>query len=291
MMRARSIVPCLLLLLVAAGCGERDGPGASRMVREDGGTAHAGAGKGGEPTDLWEASVIRKVAERGTLVVAMEPGFLPFEYVDDQDRLVGFDVDLARLLGEALKVRVEFVQVAWDSIIPTLLTGKCDLIISGMTATPERALSVSYTDPYFHTVTCLLVSKKRAGDVKGIEDLDRAGRVVVVKAGTTGDFAAQKRCPKARIVRVGKEVDAAQEVVHGRADAFLYDLWSIRNHHRLNPDATFVVAEPVTREPYGIACRKGDPETVAWLNLALRTFRLDGRLKELYDKHGLEDVR
>jgi polar amino acid transport system substrate-binding protein len=288
-MRA-AILPFVFVALLLAACGQPDGGEASGRLPGDG-SGHAGAGKGEEPTDLWEAAVIRKVAERGELVIATEPGFPPFEIIDENDKLVGFDIDLARLLAAELKVKVRFVQVAWDSIIPTLLTGKVDAIMSGMTATPERALSVSYSDPYFYTVTCLLVSQKRAPDLKSLEDLNRPGRVVVVKAGTTGDVAAQKRCAKAEIVRVKNEVDAANEVILGRADAFLYDLWSIRNHHRKHPDTTRVIATPVTREPYAIAVRKGDPETIAWLNLALRTFRLDGRLKELYEKYGLEDVR
>ena len=201
------------------------------------------------------------------------------------------DDPFASLIAREMEVDVEFMDVAWDSIIPTLVTGKADLIMSGMTATPMRALSVSYSDPYFHTVTCLLVSRRKAPDLKGLADLNAPGRVVVVKEGTTGHFAAQRKCKEAKIVSVKTENDAANEVVLGRADAFLYDLWSIRNHNRNHPDTTFVITTPVSREPYAIACRKGDPETLTWLNLVLRTFRLDGRLQELYDKYGLEDVR
>jgi polar amino acid transport system substrate-binding protein len=244
-----------------------------------------------EATDLWENAVIRQAKERGKLVVAMEPTFRPFEWKDDQDALVGFDVDLARLIGKELGVEVEFLSVVWDSIIPTLVGGQADLIISGMTSTPERALSVSYSDPYFHTVTCLLVSKTKAPDLTAIDAFNAEGRVIAVKEGTTGHFAAQQHCPKARIVAAKTENDAAREVALGRADAFLYDLWSIRKHHRNNPDTTYVIDTPVSREPYAIACRKGDPESVAWLDLVLRKLRLDGRLQELYDKYGLEDVR
>ncbi|MDJ0522624.1 MAG: transporter substrate-binding domain-containing protein [Planctomycetota bacterium] len=248
-------------------------------------------GQGMEATDLWENAVIRKAAERGKLVIATEPQFRPFEWKNDKNELVGFDVDLARIIGKELGVEVEFLEVAWTSIIPTLVGGKADLIMSGMTATPERALTVSYTDPYFHTITCLLVSTTKGADIRGIDDLNQPGRVVAVKEGTTGHFAAEKYCPKAKIVSTELENDAANEVVQGKADAFLYDLWSIRQHHKNNPDTTRVIATPVSREPYAIALRKGDPESAAWLNLVLRTLRLDGRLQELYDKYGLEDVR
>lgn len=268
MPRPLLVLPTLILLLLAA-CG----------------------GRGHEATDLWENSVIRQAKQRGKLVIAMEQSFRPFEWRDENDTLLGFDVDLGREIGRELGVEVEFLHVDWESIIPTLVGNKADLIVSGMTATPERALSVSYTSPYFHTATILLVSKAKAADVKGIRDLDRPGRVVAVKIGTTGQFAAEKHCPQATIVPVKTENDAANEVVLGRADAFLYDRWSIKNHHRNHPDETFVIDTPVSVEPYAIACRKGDPETVAWLDLVLQAMRLDGRLGELHAKYGLEDAR
>jgi polar amino acid transport system substrate-binding protein len=245
-------------------------------------------GRPPEATNLWEASVIRKAKERGRLVVALEPEFQPFEYLDERGEIVGFDVDLARELGRDLGVPVEFRKVAWETISAELASGNADLIISGRTTTPERALSESYSDPYFETITCLLVSKKKAPELRGIQDLNQPGRVVAVKLGTTGETAARRRCPRAEIVTFPAENAAALEVAQGKADAFLYDLAAVRKHAAEYADLTFVIEDPVSVEPYAIACRKGDPETVAWLNLCLSLMRRDGRLKELYARHGLE---
>ncbi len=240
-------------------------------------------------TDLWKTSTINKAKERGRLRVAMEPEFPPFESVKNGE-LVGFDVDLARILAQEAEIEVEFVQVSWDGIIGTLDTDRADLIISGMTATPLRALKVGYSDPYFHTVTCLLVSKERGADIKGIADLNREGRTVAVKLGTTGHEAAKKRCPKAEIIPYNKEVDAASMVASGRADAFLYDKKAVLIHAAKNPKTTFTLLEPVSVEPYCIACRQGDPETIAWLNLVLHHMRRDGRLEAMYAKYGIENA-
>lgn len=266
-------------------------PGRRRLLLALGGVlalAACGAPPGG--LDLWKSSTIRQAKERGRLIVALEPEFRPFEYIDEGGNLVGFDVDLCEILRQELNVeRVEFLRVNFDVIISTLLSGEADLIVSGMTALPERALRVSYSDPYFHTVTCLLVSRERAADVRSVADLDRPERVVAVKQGTTGEIAARKRCPRARLVSFPTENAAALEVASGRADAFLYDKKSVEQHHARHPDTTFLILDPVTVEPYAIACRKGDPDTVAWLNLVLHHLRRDGRLEELYAKHGLED--
>jgi len=250
----------------------------------------AACGGPSQSASLWKNSTISQAKERGKLIVALEAEFEPFEYIDKTGTLVGFDVDLARILAAEMDIAVEFMNVDFDGIIDSLLSKKCDLIISGMTATPRRALRVSYSDPYFHTITCLLVSKKRAPDLKGIADLNQPGRIVAVKQSTTGHNAANARCPKAEIVSYGKETDAALEVAFGRADAFLYDLRAVQNHHAKHPDTTFILREPVSVEPYAIACRKGDPDTVAWLNLVLHHLTRDGRLEELYAKYGLENV-
>ncbi len=244
---------------------------------------------GPQDADLWGSSAINRAKQRGVLRVAMEPEFPPFEFMEGST-VKGFDVDLARILAAEIDIEVEFVMVAWDSIIPALESGKADLIISGMTATPLRAMRVNYSDPYFHTDTCLLLSKEKAADVKTIADLDKPGRTVMVKLGTTGETAARKRCPNAEIKPLKKEVDAANEVAMGRADAFLFDRRNIEDLHARFPDTTRMLLAPVSVEPYAIACPKGDPETVAWLNLALHHMRRDGRLEALYAKYKLEDA-
>jgi polar amino acid transport system substrate-binding protein len=239
---------------------------------------------------LWASSTLKQAKDRGKLVVALEAAFKPFEYIDESGELAGFDVDLARIIGKEMEIPVEFKNVHWDGIIPSLLEHKADLIISGMTATPLRALRVSYSAPYFHTIICWLVSKQRAPGVKGLVDLDAPGRVIAVKQGTTGDIVAGKRCPNAEIRRFDDDASAALEVALGRADALLFDLRAVQNHHRAHPDTTYLVREAVSVEPYAIACRKGDPDTVAWLDLLLHHMRRDGRLEDLYAKYDLENV-
>jgi polar amino acid transport system substrate-binding protein len=239
-------------------------------------------------TDLWQRSALRQAMDRGRLIVATEPEFPPFESRNPDGELVGFDIDLARAIAEKLGVEIEFRDVKFDVIIAELVMGNADLIMSGMTRTAERALSVSYTDPYYETITCLLVSKDKGSDVRSVADLNRPGRVVVAKQGTTGEEAAKERCPRATLRTYPTENAAALEVAQGRADAFVYDRQAVRNHHRENPDTTFMILDPVTVEPYAIACRKGDPETIAWLNLFLDEMRRSGRLKELYERHGLD---
>jgi polar amino acid transport system substrate-binding protein len=250
-------------------------------------------GRPPEATDLWENSAIRRAKESGRLVVALESEFPPMESRDASGNLIGFDVDLARTIARELgdEVVVDFHDVKWDTIQAELTTGKADLIISGMTATPDRALTISFSDPYFETVTWLLVAKRHQGRVKTYRDLDSPDFTIAVKSGTTGVNAARTHLPRAKRVDFPTENAAALEVASGRADAFLYDLASVKRHQAEHRDETFLLEETVSVEPYAIACRKGDPETLAWLNLVLDHMRRDGRMEELYARHGLEAAR
>lgn len=227
------------------------------------------------------ASTLDKVRAEGVLVVGTEPEFPPFESWNAEHELIGFDIDLAKEIGKDMKVRVEFRDMAFDSLPAALDTGRIDLILSGMTATAERAKTRDFTTPYFRTQLCLLVHK----DSPIHEPKDADGKRLVVKLGTTGDINAPKLFPKAVITKLDTEGACALEVIHGRADAFLYDRHSIVRHHQAHPDTTRALLEPLSDEPYAMAVRLGDEAFVEWLDDFLRRIRDDGRYDALYRKH------
>ena len=175
----------------------------------------------------------------------------------------------------------------WDGVLAAVPSGLADLAISGMTATTERALKLTFTEPYVNATTTLLVSNERAGDVQTASDLDAANRVIAVHRGTTGQFAAERLFPNAEIKAYPKVDQAVLEVSQGRADALVYDMITLRELQKNHEDTTRLLPEVLSREPYGIACRKGDLESVRWIELALHHMRLDGRLEAIAKKHGV----
>jgi len=237
------------------------------------------------PFDVYEGSALRKIVTRGKLVVGMELKFWPFEYVDEQGKPVGFDVDVARTLAEKLGVELEIKDMEWTGLIPALTSGKIDLIISGITGTLERAKSISFSSPYFTTGLCALLSAKKAAGVTIVEQLNAPDRVIAVKTGTTADLVAAKRFPRATINRYQDETACTQEVAAGRADAFFYDQISIAKHHRQNPETTRAILTPFTYEPFCIALGKGDFDLWQYLEMYLATIKSDGTLDALQAKH------
>lgn len=237
------------------------------------------------PHEIFQGSTLNQILQRGTLIVGMEVEYYPFEYADTNGKPMGFDVDLAKLIAQELGVQIEIKDIEWTGLIPALQSGKVDLVISGMTRTLARAKTVSFTEPYFTTGLCVLLSAKKAADVQTVDQLNAPDRVLAVKTGTTGDLVATKKFPKATINRFKDETACVREVVTGRADAFFYDQISIAKHHAQNKDTTRALLKPFTYEPFAMAIRKGDADFLNWLNIFLDTIKGDGRYDELYQKH------
>ncbi len=235
--------------------------------------------------EIYEASALNRVMKLNRLIVGMEVEFFPFEYADTDGRPIGFDVDLAKIAARELGVRIEIKDMEFSGLIPALQAGKIDMIISGMTRTPARARTVSFTQPYFEAGLCALISSKRAPEVSEIGQLNAEGRILAVKLGTTGDLVTARLFPKARVKRFKQETACVLEVVSGRADAFIYDQLSIGRHHAQNPETTRAILKPFTYEPYAIAIRSGDFDFLNWLNIFLETIKADGRYQELRKKY------
>jgi polar amino acid transport system substrate-binding protein len=237
------------------------------------------------PFEVFEASTLNQVVKRNKLIVGTEMKFFPFEYSDEKGQPLGFDVEIAQLAAKELGVEIEFKDMEFSGLIPALQGGKIDMIIAGMTRTLTRAKTVSFTQPYFETGLCVLLSNRKAPDIKEVKELNAPGRIIAVKLGTTGDLVTAKMFPSAQINRFKEETACVREVVTGRADAFLYDQLSIGKHQKENPTTTHAILTPFTYEPYAIAIRKGDPDFLNWLNQFLETIRADGRYRELHEKH------
>jgi polar amino acid transport system substrate-binding protein len=233
---------------------------------------------------LWEASTLNQVLKRGELRVGLEAGYMPFEMRDKKGDIIGFDVDLARLMARAMGVKLRLVNTQWDGIIPALLTDKFDLLMGGMTITPERNLQVNFCDPYIIVGQSVLLAKRNGGIITKFSQLNDPKYIIATKLGTTGDFAARKFMPNAHIRQYESEAEGALEVRNGRADAFVYDMPYNVVYSAQYPDAMIHLKEPFTREPLAWAVRKGDPDFINWLNNFLSTIRDDGSYDALYGK-------
>jgi len=216
------------------------------------------------------------------LRVGMELAYPPFEMTDTSGRPAGVSVRLAEALGRHLGRPVVIENISFDGLIPALKTGKIDCIISSMTATPERAKSIAFSQPYVRSGLALLVGVD--APVRGVADLDAPGRVVAVKKGTIGHQYATASLPQARVLVLDKESAAVLEVVQGKADAFIYDPLSVYRNHKRQPDTTRAILEMFGAESWAIGLRLGDDDLKGRIDRFLEDFRADGGFERLGDE-------
>ncbi len=216
---------------------------------------------------------IRRIQQAKKLRVGTGAGYFPFEMIDKQGKMVGFDMDIAQAMADALGVELEVVDFKdFDAIIPALGSGQIDLIIAGMTITPERALAVNFSQPYFTSGQAVLVNNKHKDTVKSFADLDKAGIMIVTEQGTTGDIAAQRTFTQATIRPMKGGNEATLDVCNGSSDAFVYDQSLIAVQAMLHKDCVYSLLEPFTSEKYGIPVRAGENDLLQWTNTFLDTY-------------------
>lgn len=217
------------------------------------------------------------------LVVGMELAYPPFEMTDHDGHPSGVSVDLAQALGKFLGRDVEIENIPFDGLIPSLQTHKIDVIISSMTATPERAKAIAFSDPYLTTGLCLLVGKNSA--IESISNLDTPARTIVVKKGTTGHLYTEGHIQQARVLVLDKEDACVLEVLQGKADAFIYDQISTYENWSRHQDATRAILKPFQQETWAVGLRQSDAALLQQVNQFLKNFRDQGGFEQLGDRY------
>lgn len=217
------------------------------------------------------------------LKIGMELSYPPFETIDPQGKPYGISVALAYALGDYLNLPVSIENIPFIGLIPSLKTGKIDLIISSLTVTPERSKALDFSDPYIETGLSLLVSN--TSTLTSIEEANNYGRTIVVKQGTTGEVYAKKHMSKAKLLILDKESSCVLEVVQHKADAFIYDQFSVFIHWQKNLTTTHALLRPFYKEFWAVGVKKGNEELLHKVNAFLVEFKKRGGFDKLGDQY------
>lgn len=226
-------------------------------------------------------------AEPVPLRVGMELSYPPFETIGPDGKPTGVSVDLAGVIAGHLGRPLVIENIPFTGLIPALQSGKIDIILSSMTASPERSKVVAFSDPYLTTGLAALVPAE--SKAQGLGDLDQKGRVIVVRQGTTGEVFARSKLRNARVLTLDKESACVLEVTQGKADAFIYDQMSVFQNAKRNPATTRAILAPLQQESWAVALRKNDEELRENINAALAEFRAKGGFEELSEKYLAEE--
>jgi polar amino acid transport system substrate-binding protein len=234
---------------------------------------------------LVQAGALDDAVRRGVLKVGTTPTYVPFEMTDKQGRIVGFEVDLLQAMSRALGVELELVAVPYTELLSGLMTRKFDLIGSGMTVTQERNLKLNFSDSFIVVGQTVLLHPRLAGKVASIEDLNEADYRIATTEGTTAEAAAQRFLGAARLSSFATPEEGVRQVVIGAADAFIHDApYNLIAMTRPENQALLALEQPFTYEPLAFGLKKGDYDSLNWINHFLNQVAQDGTYDRLYDK-------
>lgn len=232
-------------------------------------------------TDAAETSEITGagVGTEGTLVMATNAEFPPYEY-HDGDSIVGIDAEIAQAIADKMGVTLEIEDIAFDSIIPEVTSGKADMGMAGMTVTDERKQSVDFSDTYAEAAQVIIVTED--SDIASPDDLQ--GKIVGVQTGTTGDIYATDDYGDDNVERYNKGMEAVQALSQGKIDAVIIDREPAKVYVQEN-EGLKILDENYTTEEYAIAVNKGNAELLANVNAALAELKADGTIDAIVAKY------
>ncbi len=227
-------------------------------------------------------SVVETIVKRGTLRVGMST-FVPWAMRDKQGNLIGFEIDVATKVAEDMGVEVEFVPTAWSGIIPALIAGKFDVIIGGMSIRPARNLTVNFTTPYAHSGQQIVASTELASGFE-LADFNSPDVIIACRRGATPCNIAQKHFPEAQVARFDDDAQAGQEVVNGKAHAWISSapkprFWTAKSEGKL----FMPTEENLTTGDEAFALRKGDADAVNFFSNWILVNSSNGWLQERHD--------
>jgi len=248
----------------------------------------AGVAAGLAPASASAADLLATVKARGTLKVALEGTYPPFNYKDQKTgQLAGYDVDVARLLATRLGLKVEFVSSEWASILAGLSANKYDVIISQVGINPKREQAFDFSTPYIYSMPQLIVRKDEKAAYSSLADLK--GKKLGVGQGSVYEQQA-KAVPGIDVRSYAAAPDTMSDLASGRLDAALNDSLMSAYLLKISRLPIKAGARVGAVERMGIPFHKGNPEFKAALNKALADAAADGSLKAISIKWFGTDV-
>jgi len=228
---------------------------------------------------------LQRILESGELRVGLSGNQPPLNMRDKRGELIGLEVDLVETLARSMGLEARFVPMPFGDLLAALEDGEVDLVISGMTITPERNARVAFAGPYVISGKSILTRSRKIANVESTAALDDPKRSYAALAGSTSEQFVKTALPRAQLVATRDYDSAVQMVIHDEVDALVADFpfcaFAVLRH----PEADLVsLVTPFTIEPLGIALPADDPLLVNLVENYLSTLANTGILTQLKAK-------
>jgi polar amino acid transport system substrate-binding protein len=230
-----------------------------------------------------QAGTLDEIVKRGELRVAVQTQGPPFSMIDKKGERTGSSVEMAKLMAQEMGVKIAFLDLDWDGLLPALISGKADMLVADMTPTLARGMKVAFTKPWIYIGP--MVATKEGSKFTSTATCKAPGARIAVLFGTTGEKLAKTVFPKGEIKSYkGGGTLLLDAVKSGQADCLLNDSSAVTGQAAGFPKGTFkLMPELLAKEPLAFATRYDSMDLLTWMNLFIDQTAIDGRLQKNLD--------
>lgn len=237
------------------------------------------------PINALAGDTLQRVIDFKVLKVGMSGNQPPLTMANREGGLMGFDVDLAKALADAMKVKLEIVAIPFGELMTALENDKIDMVISGLSITPERTEEVSFVGPYMMSGKSILTKNSTLSDIKASKEFNRKDLKLLALSNSTSASFVKAVAPNAQLIEITSYDEGVAMIIDGKADAMVADMPVCVLSVLRYPDAGLATLEqPLTVEPVGIAVSKDDPQFFNLVDNYLRAYEKTGILTQLRKK-------
>jgi polar amino acid transport system substrate-binding protein len=229
-----------------------------------------------------QTSTLSRISQRGELVLGTSGNMPPMTEALADGKVVGFDVDLARLMATGMNVKLRVEVMPFDQLLPALERGDVDVVISNMTMTPERNLRAAFVGPYMTSGKCVITRRQDLAKAEEAADINVPETRLAALAGSTSADFVKTLLPKATLTLVQSNEEGVGLITGNKVDGMLADYPICLSILQRNPDAGFVsLFTLLDYEPIGIALPAGDAQFINWTGNFLQRVQGVGLFEEL----------
>ncbi len=225
-----------------------------------------------------------RILKRGELVVGTTGAQPPMTATNKKGEIIGLDAEISRAMAEALGVKVKFVSMPFNKLLPELEAGRVDMVLSGMTITPMRNKKTAFVGPYYVTGKGILAVAEKFAALKEATGLDTPEVTVAALKNSTSQKFAETMTPKAKLIRTKSLEEAVDLLFKEKVDVVIADFsFCAFTAYRHREKGMIAGASPLTFEPLGIAMAE-DALLINWTRNFLTVLQGSGKIEEMAKK-------
>ena len=230
-----------------------------------------------------EDTSVSDIKDKGTLVVAMNPEFAPFEFktlVNGKDTVVGADAEIAKAIADELDVKIKFSSMSFNNVLASLQSGKADIAISGISATKERKKAYNFSNPYYEAENVVLIRKT---DVDKYTDTDSlSGLSVGTQKGTIQETVASEQLTGAKVVSLTQNSEMINELKNSQIEAVVLEKPIAEGYAANNSDLTVsdITLTSDDADAYAVALPKGSTKLTKKVNKVIKELKESGKIDQ-----------